>query len=157
LRKHDENRFIDEKIFTDFMENSNVNYKYGEISNKIIQAFYKVYNEFGYGFKREIYIKCLKLACIELGLKAEINEKIELFFNNENVGNYSADLIIEEKIIIYVSNQQKLESELEQKMYWKFKKSKYQVALILNFGINPEFKRKNNEIKINGKIDSIDQ
>ena len=48
------------------MENSNSNYKFGEISNKIIQAFYQVYNEFGFGFEKEIYLNCLNLACKEL-------------------------------------------------------------------------------------------
>tara|TARA_R110002124_G_scaffold97825_3_gene242981 strand:+ start:349 stop:729 length:381 start_codon:yes stop_codon:yes gene_type:complete len=124
------------------MENSNSNYKFGEISNKIIQAFYQVYNEFGFGFEKEIYLNCLNLACKELELNTELNKNIELFFNNVNVGKYSADFVVEEKIVVYILNNHKLEENEEQKAYWKFRKSKYEVGLILNFGINPEFKRK---------------
>jgi GxxExxY protein len=56
--------------------NSESNYKYGEISNKIIQAFYQVYNEIGYGFKNEIYINALDLAFKNLNLNAEKNRNL---------------------------------------------------------------------------------
>ena len=84
----------------------------------------------------------MNLACKELELNTEINKNIELFYNNVNVGKYNADLVVEEKIVVYVLNNHKLQENEEQKAYWKFRKSKYEVSLILNFGINPEFKRK---------------
>ena len=134
------NRFND---LLDFMEtNSESNYQFGEISNKIIQAFYQVYNEIGFGFENEVYINSLDLAFKNLNLNAEKNREIEIFFNNQKTGIYKADLIVEEKILVQVFNAEKFFSNLEQKVYNQLKLSKYEVAMILNFGMTPEFKRK---------------
>ena len=134
------NRFND---LLDFMEtNSESNYQFGEISNKIIQAFYQVYNEIGFGFENEVYINSLDLAFKNLNLNSEKNRKIEILFNKEKVGIYSANLIVEEKILVQVFNAENFFVNLEQKVYNELKLSEYKVALILNFGIKPEFKRK---------------
>jgi GxxExxY protein len=122
--------------------NSESNYKYGEISNKIIQAFYQVYNEIGYGFENEIYINALDLTFKNLNLNAEKNREIEILFNNQKIGIYKANLIVEEKILIQVFNAKNFFSNLEQKVHNELKLSEYEVALILNFGVKPEFKRK---------------
>lgn len=122
--------------------NSESKYKYGEISNKIIQAFYQVYNEIGYGFENEIYINALYLAFKNLNLNSEKNREIEILFTNQKIGIYIANLIVEEKILVQVFNAENFFSNLEQKVYNELKLSKYKVALILNFGIKPDFKRK---------------
>ena len=123
-------------------KNSESNYHFGEITNKIIQAFYQVYNEIGFGFENEVYINSLHLAFKNLNLNSEKNREIEILFNNEKVGIYKANLIVEEKILVQVFNTEIFFSNLKQKVYNELKLSKYKVALILNFGIKPEFKRK---------------
>ena len=79
------------------MKNNDENFKYGEITNKIIQAFYQVYNEIGYGFEKGIYINALNLVFNNLNLKAEKNREIEIVFNNQKIGVYKADLVVQEK------------------------------------------------------------
>ena len=129
------NRFND---LLDFMEtNSESNYQFGEISNKIIQAFYQVYNEIGFGFENEVYINSLDFAFKKLNLNSEKNRKIEILFNKEKVGIYSANLIVEEKILVQVFNAENFFVNLEQKVFNQLKLSEYKVALILNFGIKP--------------------
>ena len=123
-------------------KNSESNYHFGEITNKIIQAFYQVYNEIGFGFENEVYINSLHLAFKNLNLNSEKNREIEILFNNEKVGIYKANLIVEEKILVQVFNTEIFFSNLKQKVYNELKLSKYKVALILNFGIKPDFKRK---------------
>jgi hypothetical protein len=51
-------------------------------------------------------------------------------------------LIIENKVLVQVYNDKKMDSFSEQKTYNQLKNSKLKVGLILNFGVNPEFKRK---------------
>ena len=123
-------------------KNSESNYQFGEITNKIIQAFYQVYNEIGFGFEKDVYINSLHLAFKNLNLNSEKNREIKILFNNEKVGIYKANLIVEEKILVQVFNTEIFFSNLKQKVYNELKLSKYKVALILNFGIKPEFKRK---------------
>ena len=124
------------------MKNNDENFKYGEITNKIIQAFYQVYNEIGYGFEKGIYINALNLVFNNLNLKAEKNREIEIVFNNQKIGVYKADLVVQEKILVQVFNNEIFNKNIEQKVYNQLKLSKINVALILNFGINPDFKRK---------------
>ena len=122
--------------------NSESNYQFGEISNKIIQAFYQVYNEIGYGFENEVYINALNLVFKNLNLNSEKNGKIDILLNNQKIGVYKANLIVEQKILVQVFNAENFFSNLEQKVYNELKLSEYKVALILNFGIKPDFKRK---------------
>ena len=122
--------------------NSETNYKYGEITNKIIQAFYQVYNEVGYGFEIEIYINALHLVFNNLNLNSEKNREIEIIFNNQKIGVFKANLTVEDKILVQIFNNHNIDTNREQKVYNELKCSKYEVALILNFGIKPDFKRK---------------
>ncbi|WP_298767666.1 GxxExxY protein [uncultured Polaribacter sp.] len=122
--------------------NSKENYLFGEITNKVIQAFYQVYNEIGFGFENEIYINALELSLKNLNLNSEKNREIKIVFMKEKIGIYKANLIVEEKVLIQVCNYENFSSILEQKVYNQLNLSEYKVALILNFGIKPDFKRK---------------
>ena len=85
-------------------KNSESNYQFGEITNKIIQAFYQVYNEIGFGFEKDVYINSLHLAFKNLNLNSEKNREIDILFNNQKIGIYKANLIVEEKILVQVFN-----------------------------------------------------
>lgn len=122
--------------------NSESNYQFGEITNKIIQVFYQVYNEIGFGFENQVYINALYLVFKNLNLNSEKNREIEILFDNQKVGIFNANLIVEEKILVQVFNGENFLSHLEQKVYNQLKLSKYKIALIVNFGIKPDFKRK---------------
>ena len=124
------------------MNNESTKYKFGEITNKIIQGFYQVYNQIGIGFEKEIYVNSLFLALTNLELKSNKNKRLEIAFNGEKVGQINVDLVIENKVLVQVFNERILDSFSEQKTYNQLKASKLKVALILNFGVNPEFKRK---------------
>jgi len=49
--------------------------KYEEITEKIIKAFYKVYNTLGYGFLEKMYENAMFIELIAMGLKAEKQKK----------------------------------------------------------------------------------
>ena len=117
-------------------------YQHAEITNKIIQSFYQVYNQIGIGFEKEVYVNSLFLAAKNLELVVNKNQILGIEFSGEKVGQMSADLIIENKVLVQVFNDKKIDSFSEQKTYNQLKNSKLKVGLILNFGVNPEFKRK---------------
>jgi GxxExxY protein len=99
------------------------NYEFGEITNKIIQAFYQVYNEIGYGFENAIYINALDLAFKNLNLNSEKNRELEIYFLNQKIGIYKANLIVEDKILVQVFNVENFFCNLEQKVYNELKLS----------------------------------
>ncbi|MCK7528931.1 MAG: GxxExxY protein, partial [Ignavibacteriales bacterium] len=76
------------------------NYKHSDITEKIIRAFYKVYNTLGYGFLEKVYENALKHELIQMGLFVEKQRQIKVFYEDKEVGEYYADLTVERSVII---------------------------------------------------------
>jgi GxxExxY protein len=74
--------------------------KHEELTEKIIQAFYKVYNTLGYGFLERVYLNALYIELIAMGFKVEKEKKILVYYLGNVVGDYQADLIVEEIITV---------------------------------------------------------
>lgn len=122
------------------MENDN--YKHSEITEKIIKAFYKVYNTLGYGFLEKIYENALSIELESMGLGANKQKPIKVYYEDKEVGAYFADLIVEESIIIELKATEYLREEDEFQLINYLKATDIEVGLLLNFGKKPEFKRK---------------
>ena len=74
--------------------------KYEEISDKIINSFYNVYNTLGYGFLERVYENAMMIDLRKAGLNCENQVPIKVFYQNEIIGEYFADILVENKIII---------------------------------------------------------
>jgi GxxExxY protein len=68
--------------------------KHHEISEKIIKAFYKVYNTLGYGFLERVYQNALYLELVNEGFRVEAQKRIEVYYFGKQVGEYYTDLIV---------------------------------------------------------------
>ncbi len=79
--------------------NTDKELKHKEISNKILKAFYKVYNVFDYGFLEKIYEKAMMIELNKLGLNCN-NQSVKVYYEEEVIGNYIADIIVEDKILL---------------------------------------------------------
>ena len=118
------------------------NYKYSDLSEKIIKAFYKVYNTLGYGFLEKVYENALFVELESRGLKIKKQEPIKVYYEEKEVGVYFADLIVEETIIVELKATQYLCEEHESQLINYLKATEIEVGLLLNFGKKPEVKRK---------------
>ncbi|MFK5879556.1 MAG: GxxExxY protein [Flavobacteriaceae bacterium] len=118
------------------------NYKHSDITDKIINCFYKVYNTLGYGFLEKVYENALFLELRNLGLYVEKQKQIKVFYENEKVGEYYADLIVSELVIVELKATETLCEEHEYQLINYLKATEIEVGLLLNFGKNPELKRK---------------
>ena len=118
------------------------NYKHSELTEKIIKAFYKVYNTLGYGFLEKVYENALfiELESIELNVKKQ--DPIKVYYEEKEVGVYFADLIINDIIIIELKAAESLCEENELQLVNYLKATEIAVGLLLNFGKKPEVKRK---------------
>lgn len=67
-------------------------FKHSELTEKIIGIFYDVYNELGFGFLESVYESALSLAFTEQGLAFERQVSIPVYFHNQKIGAYDADL-----------------------------------------------------------------
>ena len=115
---------------------------HGEITQVIIQAFYKVYNELGYGFLEKVYENALFIELEKTGLYIEKQRRIEVYYENEVVGSYYAELVVDEKVIIELKAAEGLREEHECQLINYLKATEIEVGLLLNFGKSPQFKRK---------------
>jgi GxxExxY protein len=71
-----------------------------EITDQIIKGFYSVYNTLGYGFLEKVYENALLIELRSFGLLVEKQVPIKVYFKEQQVGEYYADLIVEDKVIV---------------------------------------------------------
>jgi len=115
--------------------------KYKSITDKILRGFYEVYNELGHGFLESVYENALRIVLNNHGLKVETQKEIQVVFRKEIVGNYRADMLIEDKIILELKTAKAInEIHMAQLMNY-LKASEIEIGFLLNFGVKPEFKR----------------
>ncbi len=115
--------------------------KHKELTDQIIQSFYKVYNELGTGFLETVYENSLVLVLRERGLKVDQQKELKVKFRDVIVGDYRTDLIIDDKIIIEIKAVSKLIKAHEAQLIHYLKATGIEVGMLLNFGDSPEFKR----------------
>ena len=113
-----------------------------DISDLIIKAFYNVYNTLGYGFLEKVYENAMLIELQKLGLNAKRQVPVKVFYEEELVGEYFADLVVEENIILELKAAENLREEHECQLINYLKATEIEVGLLLNFGKKPQFKRK---------------
>jgi len=115
---------------------------YGEITERILRSFYRVYNRLGYGFLERVYENALSIACRDERLDVKRQVKIDVFFEGSRVGTYQADLIINDVVIVEIKAAESLRPEHEAQLTNYLRATSCEVGLLLNFGKSPETRRK---------------
>lgn len=111
-------------------------------TDKIISAFYHVYNELGYGFLEKVYQNALYLELISRGFSVIPQKQIDVYFKGIKVGEYYSDMIVDEIVILELKAKESLAPEHEAQLLNYLKATEIEVGLLLNFGLDPQFKRK---------------
>lgn len=115
---------------------------YKDLTGKIIESFYKVYNQLGYGFLEKVYENALQSELQKQGLKCYSQYPIQVYYDDIVVGEYFADLMVEKKIIIELKAADHISRAHELQLLNYLRATKCKVGLLLNFGRKPKFKRK---------------
>ncbi len=118
------------------------NYKYSDLTELIIKCFYKVYNELGYGFLEKVYQNALLLELSSTGLHVESQKQIKVYYQDKAVGEYYADIIVDDVVILELKAAEALVEEHEFQLINYLKATDIEVGLLLNFGKTPEIRRK---------------
>ena len=123
--------------------------KHRELTDKIIGTFYEVYNELGFGFLESVYEEAMLIALQAKGLKVEQQAPIPVWFRGIRVGNFVADLIVDEVVILELKAVKLLDEAHKAQLLNYLRATQIEIGLLLNFGQRPEFKRLafNNERK----------
>ena len=114
-----------------------------ELTEKIIGCAYKVYNRMGYGFLESVYEKCLLIELKKAGLSVTAQKPITVFYDNEVVGEFVADLIVEDTIILELKSVRRITRAHEVQLVNYLVATRKPIGLVINFGEQKvEIKRK---------------
>ncbi|GIZ08666.1 GxxExxY protein [Flavobacterium sp. UMI-01] len=113
-----------------------------DLTDIIIKTFYEVYNELGQGFLEKVYQNALYIELKNKELAVEPQKRIAVYYKGQQVGDYIADLIVEDKIILELKAAESIVIEFENQILNYLRATDCEVGLLLNFGKKPEFKRK---------------
>ena len=117
-------------------------YKHSDTTAVIIKAFYNVYNKLGYGFLEKVYENAMLIELKNLGLRASNQLPIKVYYDDYKVGDYYADIVVEETVIVELKAIETLISIHETVLVNYLKATEMEVGLLLNFGPKPEIKRR---------------
>ena len=113
-----------------------------ELTDDIFRAFYEVYNELGFGFLERVYQNALYIELKSRGFQVEAQKKISVYYKGTCVGDYYADLIVNDLIILELKATENIIEDFEWQLINYLRGTEMEVGLLLNFGKSPEIRRK---------------
>lgn len=118
------------------------NYKHSDLTQKIIKEAYHVYNTLGYGFLEKVYENALYKRLTTAGLTARKQHPIKVYFEDELVGEYAADILVEDKVIIELKAVEEIHPAHEAQLVNYLKATAIEIGLLINFGPKISIKRR---------------
>ena len=115
---------------------------HANLTEKIIKAFYTVNNVLGYGFLEKVYENAMCIELRKMGLDVEKQKNIKVYYDDNEVGDYYADLIVNNLVIIELKAAESLCYDHGVQLINYLKATQIEVGLLFNFGKKAEFKRK---------------
>ena len=108
--------------------------KHKELTGKIIECAYKVHNHLGFGFLESVYQNALLIELKKAGLNAKKEVPIKVFYEEKIVGDYIADIIVDDRVILELKSVKELHPAHEAQLTNYLKATGIEVGLLINFG-----------------------
>ena len=115
--------------------------KHDELTKTIIGVFYDVYNELGHGFLESVYREAMRIALGQAGFAVGTEIPIPVEFRGAVIGVFRADLIVNDTVLLELKACDALVHEHESQTLNYLRATNIEVALLMNFGSTPRFKR----------------
>ena len=104
------------------------------LTERIIGCAYRVYNQMGFGFLESVYEKCMLIELNKAGLNADSQKPIKVYYDNEVVGDFVADIIVNDTIILELKSVRRIIRAHEVQLVNYLVATRRPVGLLLNFG-----------------------
>ena len=104
-----------------------------ELTYQINGAVFEVNRILGSGFLEKVYLKALLIELRKRGLKAQSEVPIQVLYKDELVGDYFADIVVEDRIILELKAIEKLQKVHEAQLLNYLKATGMHVGLLINF------------------------
>ncbi len=108
--------------------------EYKELTEKIIGCAYRVYNRMGFGFLELVYEKCMLIELRKAGLDTESQQPIRVQYDGEVVGDFIADILVNDTVILELKSVRKLVEAHEVQLVNYLVATGKPVGLLINFG-----------------------
>ena len=116
--------------------------KHQKLTSAIINCAYKVHNTLGYGFLETVYQNALLIELTKAGLHVEKEKRIKVFYNDHLVGEYAADILVEDNVILELKSVKDLHPAHSAQLINYLKATGIEIGLLINFGESVQTKRK---------------
>lgn len=123
-----------------------------EITQTIIGCAYTVHNKLGLGFLEKVYENALRIELEKAGLRVKQQEPISVTYDGQVVGEYYADLWVDERVVVELKAALALVKEHEVQLVNYLTATKVDHGLLLNFGPSVQVKRRFREYKPKGSL-----
>jgi GxxExxY protein len=114
---------------------------HGETTGPLIDLFFYVYKTLGFGFLERVYMNSMAVAGKRMGLDIQMHYPIQVRFNGTVVGNYVADLLVNNAVIAELKTVSILTPQHEAQLLNYLKATEFEVGILFNFGPNARYKR----------------
>jgi GxxExxY protein len=122
-------------------EDRDQKFLHGDLTDKVLGVFFDVCNELGFGFLESVYHKAMEVALGQAGLSVRSRVPLPVYFRGVPVGDFEADLVVADVVILELKAARALEPAHESQLLNYLKATEIEVGLLLNFGMQPKFKR----------------
>ena len=115
---------------------------HANITDKIIGAFYQVYNELGFGFLESVYRNAMT---IELGLQGASTRReipIEVYFKGVSVGTFRFDMLVDDAVLVEIKSTEKISDADERQLLNYLRATNIEVGMLLHFGPKARYFRR---------------
>jgi len=107
---------------------------HAELTGKILEACFEVSNELGVGFIESVYEKALQVALLQKGIAVERQIPLHVSFRGVMVGDFTADLIVEGKVLLELKVTDVLSNQHFAQLLNYLKTTGIGVGMAINFG-----------------------
>ena len=116
--------------------------KHKQLTAKIIECAFKVHKKLGFGFLESVYQNALSIELSRAGLLTEKEKKIQVLYDDRVIGDFVADLVVEDKVILELKSVKEIHPAHEAQLVNYLKATGMEVGLLINFGDQVEIKRR---------------
>jgi GxxExxY protein len=117
--------------------------EYEDLTHKIIGCAYNVFNQLGFGYLESVYRKAMVIELTKAELEVEEEKALKVYYDNEVIGEFSADLFVEDIVVVELKSVQHTIKDHEVQLVNYLKGLKRDIGLLINFGPSGvEVKRK---------------
>lgn len=112
-----------------------------ELSYRVVNAFFEVYNALGPGFLESVYAKALVVALRKRGIGVALEVPIKVFFDGHVVGAHRLDMLVESRIVVELKSTETLPRTAQRQTRSYLAAANLELGIILHFGPEARFHR----------------